>query len=366
MPRPPAPRLAGPILALVVGAAALAPSSSSGDLSSRFNAGQQQAGQLSGRIQAETNKIQGYQGTIGSLQSRLNVIERSVGVQERQLFRVRDQLSDARGRLALLERDYARDRQVLAAQLRARYESPPPTVVDVIVDANGWGNLLTGLRDLKAIERQDSRATSLVANLRRSVSAQALSLRQQEVRRQRATAAVIVERDQVAQLKLSIVNRQLVYAQARRRDTTRLTSLRRTLTRESRILERRAVAAQGASFATGGVAPTGCVSTPFVPHGGSTGFFPAAGTDYSVGQEPVIAARLDVLGRALGLQLTGISGYRTPAHSVEVGGFADDPHTQGIASDTPGVEGVPEATLQRFCLTRPFPGPREADHIQES
>jgi hypothetical protein len=33
--------------------------------------------------------------------------------------------------------------------------------------------------------------------------------------------------------------------------------------------------------------------------------------------------------------------------------------------DTPGVEGVPEATLEEFCLTRPFPGAREADHIQE-
>jgi uncharacterized protein YcbK (DUF882 family) len=80
----------------------------------------------------------------------------------------------------------------------------------------------------------------------------------------------------------------------------------------------------------------------------------------------VLAARLDALGRALHLHLIGISGYRSPQHSVEVGGFANDPHTQGMASDTPGVEGVPEATLLRFCLTRPFLGAHEADHIQES
>ena len=115
------------------------------------------------------------------------------------------------------------------------------------------------------------------------------------------------------------------------------------------------------------VAPaSGCVNTPFVPHGGEFGFFPAPGTDYSVNQEPIIAARLDELGKALQLHLIGISGYRTPAHSVAVGGFADDPHTRGEASDTPGVEGVPEGTLEEFCLTRPFPGPAEADHIQES
>jgi peptidoglycan hydrolase-like protein with peptidoglycan-binding domain len=94
------------------------------------------------------------------------------------------------------------------------------------------------------------------------------------------------------------------------------------------------------------------------------GFFPAPGANYGVGDEPEIAARLDALGTALHLHLVGISGYRTPGHSVAVGGSANDPHTHGEASDTPGVEGVSEATLRRFGLTRPFGGAREADHIQ--
>lgn len=96
----------------------------------------------------------------------------------------------------------------------------------------------------------------------------------------------------------------------------------------------------------------------------SYGFFPAPGTDYTRGQEPLIAARLNRLARSLHVRLTGISGYRTPAHSVAVGGFPNDPHTQGEASDTPGIEGVPESTLRRFGLTRPLPGAAEADHIQ--
>lgn len=94
------------------------------------------------------------------------------------------------------------------------------------------------------------------------------------------------------------------------------------------------------------------------------GFFPAVGTDYSKGDEPTIASRLQKLATSIHLRLTGISGYRTPAHSVEVGGFADDPHTKGEASDTPGIEGVKETVLERFGLTRPFGGPAEADHIQ--
>lgn len=94
------------------------------------------------------------------------------------------------------------------------------------------------------------------------------------------------------------------------------------------------------------------------------GFFPAAGTNYTYGQEPQVAARLNRLAKALKLHLIGISGYRSPQHSVAVGGFSNDPHTRGQASDTPGIEGVSESVLRRFGLTRPFPGAQEADHIQ--
>jgi hypothetical protein len=98
-------------------------------------------------------------------------------------------------------------------------------------------------------------------------------------------------------------------------------------------------------------------------HGG-VGFTPGPGTDYTVGEEPQIATRLDTLGRALSIRLTGISGYRSPQHSVAVGGFSDDPHTRGEASDTDGAQGIPEATLEQYGLTRPFPGAHEANHIQ--
>jgi hypothetical protein len=103
----------------------------------------------------------------------------------------------------------------------------------------------------------------------------------------------------------------------------------------------------------------------FIAHGGQEGFFPDASANYSVGYEPEIAGRLDQLAQANHLHLEGLSGYRSAAHSVEVGGNADDPHTCGAASDTPGIEGVSEATLEQFGLTRPFPNdPKEADHIQ--
>jgi peptidoglycan hydrolase CwlO-like protein len=347
-------------------ATALLTGSSRADLASRYQAGKQRANQLQSEIRADSTKIQGFEGTVGSLQERLNAIQRSISIQERQLANVRFALGEARTRLSKLQTEYARDRKILAAQLVAEYESPSPTLMTVVVDAHGFDDLLNRLNNLRAIERRNTQTVALVNHARIAVTAQARRLAMVEARVQRAVTTVLIERGNVAQLRLSIVRRELVFVQARSRKAAELTSLRKTLTRQATILDQRAAAAARASNPTGGAvaAPGSCATSPFVPHGGAYGFFPAAGTNYSVGEEPIIAARLDQLGRALQLHLIGISGYRTPAHSVEVGGFANDPHTRGDASDTPGIEAVPESTLLKFCLTRPFPGAQEADHIQ--
>jgi hypothetical protein len=353
---------------LSAAASMVSPGSSAADLVGRYQAGQQRASQLRSRIGGETHRIQWFEGSISSLQARLNVIQSSVAVQEQLLNSVSEQLSQARVRLGLLRADYARDRQTLASELRSEYETPAPTIVNVVVDSGGFNDLVNGLRNLTAIEHTNVIATKAVVSTRDAVRSESIRLAKVQARRRRATAAVVVERDDVAQLRVSIVDRELSVEWARSADTGRLTALHRTLAHEANVLDAQAARARSfSSAASGGVAPPGgCVNTPFVAHGGSYGFFQSPGTNYSVNEEPVLAGRLDALGKALQLHLIGVSGYRTPQHSVEVGGFADDPHTRGIASDTPGVEGVPESTLEQFCLTRPFGGAREADHIQES
>jgi hypothetical protein len=338
------------------------------DLSSRYTAGQDRARQLRSEISAQSHKIAGYQGTINNLQARLNAIEGALGVQERLLTNVTLALNTARLRLTSLKATETRDQATLADQLRADYESPPPNIVSVVVDSKGFDQLVNGVRNLTAIRRSNVDTMQRVVNDRNAVQAQTIALTTVQARRRREAAAILVERDNVAQLRLSIVDKQLQAEHVRGAAAAKLISLKKTLQHEAAVLDARAAREQALNGSGGGgvAPPGGCVNTPFVPHGGEWGFFQAPGTNYSVNVEPVLAARLDALGKALHLHLIGISGYRTPQHSVEVGGFANDPHTQGIASDTPGVEGVPEATLLQYCLTRPFPGAHEADHIQES
>ena len=124
-----------------------------------------------------------------------------------------------------------------------------------------------------------------------------------------------------------------------------------------------------------GGATSSALAQPVVATAGP-GFTPDPGTTQNVGQLPILTARLDQLGKALGVTIYGISGYRSPAHSVAVGGFANDPHTQGEAEDI-GVGSllrssaaqISEAQLARFGLYRPFdpsddPGNTEVNHVQ--
>jgi hypothetical protein len=117
------------------------------------------------------------------------------------------------------------------------------------------------------------------------------------------------------------------------------------------------------------------LAAPLIASSGP-GFRPDPGTVQSVGQLPLLTSRLDALAKSLGVTIFGISGYRTPAHSVAVGGFADDPHTKGEAEDI-GVGSllrssaaqISESQLAQFGLYRPFdpaddPNNPEVNHIQ--
>jgi Peptidase M15 len=124
-----------------------------------------------------------------------------------------------------------------------------------------------------------------------------------------------------------------------------------------------------------GGAISNALAQPLVTTAGF-GFVADPGTTQDVGVLPVLIARLDALGRALHVTIYGISGYRTPAHSVAVGGLANDPHTKGEAEDI-GVNSllrssaaqISETMLARYGLYRPFdpsddPANSEVNHIQ--
>jgi peptidoglycan hydrolase CwlO-like protein len=344
----------------MLGSALAASGESSGALEERIASSQAREGEVRAGIGADSHQIAGFEGSIGNLQRRLSALETSLSVERNLLDGIRAQLSVARTQLAALQVQLGHDRKVLVAQVIASYESPPPDIATVILEAHGFADLIERIDDLRAISRENAAATTHVAETQKALTAQATRLAALESTHVRETLAVQVQRDEVAQLKLALVKRQLEFVSARSRKSAELEELqshKHSLEHELEHVQARELEAEGIAYS----GPIGSFnSTPE----GEYGFFQAPGTNYTVGEEPTLVAHLNALGKALHLHLIGISGYRTPEHSIEVGGFANDPHTRGEASDTPGVEGVPQSVLAQFGLIRPFPGAAEADHIQ--
>jgi peptidoglycan hydrolase CwlO-like protein len=346
-------------LALAFAIGAVADGSTPGALESKIGSSRSKEGQVRAGIHSDSARIAGFQGNIDDLQTRLSALESSLSVERNLLDSIRSQLSVARTQLAALQVQLAHDRRVLVAQVVSSYESPPPDIATVILQAHGFADLIERVDDLRAISRENASATTNVIETQKSVTVQAKHLAALESTHTQETRAVQVQRDEVAELHLALVKRQLEFIHARDEKSSELESLES----HKHSLEHELAHVQASELAASGTfsGPIGeFTGTPE----GDYGFFPAAGTNYSVGEEPALAEHLNTLGKALHLHLIGISGYRSPQHSVEVGGFANDPHTRGEASDTPGVEGVSEGTLNQFGLTRPFAGAAEADHIQ--
>jgi peptidoglycan hydrolase CwlO-like protein len=240
-------RVAAALLAAVV-VVAVSASTSRGDLAGRYAAHQHQASQLRSAIHADTTAIQSYEGSISALQARLVSVQRRLDVDEGLLAQVRLELTHARARVAELRVQYAHDRRLLARQLVADYETPPPSLVDVVLTSSGFQDLLDNVSALRAIGRANAHVTRLVGQARIAVAAEVRRLAALEVRRDRSAAAVLAERNQIVQLRLSIVDRELASARDRASKQHQLSALQQTLAREESELQRQARLAAVAVF----------------------------------------------------------------------------------------------------------------------
>jgi peptidoglycan hydrolase CwlO-like protein len=237
------------IAAALVGAAAVVGASASrGDLVGRYAEHQQQASQLQSAIHADTTAIQSYEGSISALQARLAVVQRKLNVEESVLAEVRTELTSARDRVAELQVQYARDRVRLAQQLVANYETPPPSLMDVVLTSDGFQDLVNKVTSLTAIGRANARAIGVVREARIAVAAEVRRLAPIEARRQRSAAAVLAEHNQIAQLRLSIVDRELASARDRASKQRQLGALQETLSHEEAVLQREATVAAVAAL----------------------------------------------------------------------------------------------------------------------
>jgi murein DD-endopeptidase MepM/ murein hydrolase activator NlpD len=172
-------------------------------------------GVLTTTIQQFSNRIEVLQGEIASTERRLERAQESLERQQAELEEVRDQLEQARDRLERLRRELETARHVLAARLVEIYKSDSPDALTVVLEADGFGDLLERAEFLERISEQDRNITDRVRDLRDEAHEQAVQLAELEEQEQLAAERILAERDQIAAAQSQLVSSRDELAAAR-------------------------------------------------------------------------------------------------------------------------------------------------------
>jgi murein DD-endopeptidase MepM/ murein hydrolase activator NlpD len=172
-------------------------------------------GVLSTDISQFSTRIESLQGEISATQTRLDRAQASLDRQKAQLLEVRDQLEVARDRLESLRRELETARKVLAARLVEIYKADAPDALTVVLESDGFGDLLEQAEFLQRISDQDREVTDEVRRLRDKARDQAVKLADLEQREQLAAERILAERDQIAQAQGQLVASRDELASAR-------------------------------------------------------------------------------------------------------------------------------------------------------
>ena len=172
-------------------------------------------GVLSTTIQGFNTRIDAIQAEISATQRQLSRVQTDLDRQKEKLLEVRNRLGAARDRLARLRDELATARQVLARRLVEIYKSDAPDALTVILDSNGFGDLLERAEFLKRISDQDREITDRVRGLRDKAKDQAVQLADLEEQEQLTAERILYQRDQIAAVENKLVGSRDQLASAR-------------------------------------------------------------------------------------------------------------------------------------------------------
>ncbi|MEA2468084.1 MAG: hypothetical protein QOJ57_2210 [Thermoleophilaceae bacterium] len=185
-----------------------------------------QEGVLTTEITAFQVRIRSLQGDINGLQQRQDKVQVELNAKQAELASVRDRLQRTQDRLAKLQARLAESKRVLAGRLVALYKDDAPDMVTVVLEADGFADLLDRADFLDRISQQDNRIVTRVRDLTNEVNKQAKELAALEAEVQDATNQILSKRNEIAAAKGTIVSRQNELVAARNKRNSALATIR--------------------------------------------------------------------------------------------------------------------------------------------
>ncbi len=205
---------------LVAGLAAVQvlPVQAAAPLPARLASHQQSERRLRRSIAAENRRIAAVQGSLAQVDARVARVQARLDAERARLASLQARLRAARAHLVILELRMRRADAALTANLVAQYENNPPDMISVIMNSNGFADLLDRAAFFRRIQQRDDEVVRNDRRARIRVIQLATTLGSLQVRAQAGTKAMLAERNQIDTLRLAVLRRRdrLVTARDRR------------------------------------------------------------------------------------------------------------------------------------------------------
>jgi len=183
-------------------------------------------GVLTTHISTLSRRIRTMGREIGSLRRRETRVERTLEARRAQLERVRVRYEEEHRRFVALRRKLRRSQRVLAARLVAIYKADQPDMLSVILESDGFSDLLVRADYMSAIGAQDSVIVDRVRDLKHESAQKRLLLVVLKSRAEVAVKEIEAKERALAEARAAIQARESDLSAARKQKFGKLGNVR--------------------------------------------------------------------------------------------------------------------------------------------
>lgn len=195
-------------------------------LQQRIATARSEARKLAGDLQAKQVVLRDVSARAGAALARERQLSARLAAGQGREARLRGRVAASERRLAIAERRLARARRLLADRLVAIYKSDAPDLTTVVLQADGFDDLLTRVHYWDAINRSDSRLAGRVRLARGTVRRNLSELRRSRDAVVAHNRRLGIARDQIARVRARADAEQAALARARAAQAGALQALR--------------------------------------------------------------------------------------------------------------------------------------------
>lgn len=193
-----------------------------GQLQSNLAQTQAQAQDLSASVGHLAGLIGSLNGQIAFVRQREDEVQVELANDRASLERTTVELIRERHKLALLIARLHRAQSILASQLRSSYENDNPDLLSVLMNANGFSQLMNQLNDLRSAEHEQKTEIVVTRSARDQVRTATVRLGHLQATYQQMTYAATERARSLAGMNSLLSSRQAALQQARAAQTAAL------------------------------------------------------------------------------------------------------------------------------------------------